>query len=238
MRMRSLAALAAVLVTGCVWEVPVSEPDFPVEYPIRHYVFTEDAANLAAWKLEVREFRDTLRQQYRVDVTIPRLMSDSKEEEFLDRAVDPKELIWRDPRYFFKTPVLLSWWEVIDERGRVQRVFVVASNQPREMDSRILAWCVNDKLWKPGEVDGSPTITIRSASINLGESRYHVHYWQKRSGAKTVVIATIVVIGLPVWLIARAVRKRRQKRIAHEALLKHVAHHPYEAPSIDEPPRL
>lgn len=238
MRLRLVAALGAAVLTGCVWQVPVAEPAFPVEYPIKHYVFTEDAANLPAWKIEVGEFRDSLRRQYSVEVTSPRLLSDSKEEQFLDRAVDPRQLLWRDPRLFFKTPVLLSWWEVINESGRVQRIYVVASNQSKEADARILAWCANDKLWKPGELDGSAAITIRSASINLGESRYHAHYWQKQIGVKSVVIGTLVLIGLPVWLIARSIRNRREKRLRHEALLKRVAHEPYKPPSIDEPPRL
>jgi hypothetical protein len=241
MRCRSIGALALLLAAGCVWDAPDSVPSVPVDYPIRHYAFTEDTedtADLETWKAEVREFRDELRIRYRTDVTGPRLLSDSKEAEFLDRAVDPARLVWRDPRYFFKTPVLLSWWEVIDERGHVQRVYVVASNQTREADARILAWCVNDKLWKPGELEGNPTTTIRSASINLGESKYHLHYWQKFAGPKSLVAFTLAAIALPVWLVARGARRRRERRARHEALMKHVAHKPFHAPSIDEPPKL
>jgi hypothetical protein len=238
MRTRLVAATLALLLAGCVFEAPVSEPSFPVDYPIRHYVFKEDGADMAAWKAEVREFRETLRKRYGVEVSTPRLLSDSKEVEYLDRAVDPKEIIWRDPRRCFTTPLLLSWWEVIDERGRVEHVYVVASNQPKEVDARVLAWCVNDKLWKAGELEGSPTTTIRTASINLGESRYHVHYWQKKLTPLNVTVLTLVAIAILVWLVARGVRRRRDARERHEALLRHTAHKPFTPPSIDEPPRL
>jgi len=237
MRWSRLVALAVVVASGCGWEVPVATPTFPVEYPIRHYEFSEHS-DIAAWKSEVRSFRASLRQTYSVDVSLPMLLSESKETEFLDRAVDPRELVWRDPRYFFKTPLLMSWWEVIDERGRVQRVYVVASNQTKEIDARVLAWCVNDKLWKPGELEGNAVLSIRSASINLGETHYHYTYWIKRTGAKTAVALALLAIALVVWLVARTVQRRRDKRQRHEALMKQVARKPFHAPSIDEPPKL
>lgn len=230
-------AFATLFVAGCAWEVPVATPTFPVEYPIRNYVFTPDG-DLNAWKTEVRAFRATLRQKYSVDVSLPKLLSEEKEQQFLDRAVDPRELIWRDPRYFFKTPVLLSWWELIDERGRVQRVYVVASNQSKEVDAKILAWCVNDKMWKPGEFEGNPALSIRSASINLGESHYHYTYWVKRTDTKTAVFLLLLAITSVVWLVNRMVQRRRDKRRRHEALMKQVARKPFHAPSIDEPPKL
>lgn len=237
MRWRGFGALAALVISGCVWEVPVAAPTFPVEYPIRNYVFN-DATNVAAWKAEVRAFRASLRRTYNVDVSAPKLLSEDREQEFLDRAVDPRELVWRDPRFIFKTPVLMSWWEVIDERGRVQRVYVVASNQPKEIDARILAWCVNDKLWKPGELEGNPTLAIRSASINLGESRYHYSYWVKHTNTVNLVVVALLAIGVPIWLVARVVRRRRDRRLRHEALMKHAAHSHFHPPSIDEEPRL
>ncbi len=238
MRWNLLAALVGVGPPARVGGAPPAKTEFPVEYPIRHYAISTDAGDLAMWRVEVRAFRKQLREQYSTEVSIPKLLSDSKEEQFLDRAVDPKRLVFSNPGYFFKTPVLMSWWEVIDERGRVQRVFVVASNQTKEADTRILAWCVNDKLWKPGELDGNPTTTIRTASINLGESKYHFNYWQKHASAKAVIMVTLIAGALAVWLVSNILRVRHEKRVRHEALMKHVAHKPFHAPSIDEPPKL
>ena len=237
MRWRPFGALAALVLSGCVWEMPVAAPAFPIEYPIRHYRF-DDGHDLSAWKMEVRAFRTELRRTYSVEVSLPQLLSESKEQIVLDRAVDPRELVWRDPRYFFKTPAIISWWEVIDERGRVQRVYVVASNQPREVDAKILAFCVNDKLWKPGEIEGNPSLAVRSASINLGETRFHYSYWIKTTDPVTVAAVAVAVIALGVWLVARSIRKRREREQRHAALMAHVAHKPYHAPSIDEPPKL
>jgi hypothetical protein len=237
MRWRRLVALAVVVFSGCVWEVPVAAPPFPVEYPIRHYELGRNG-NIAAWKSETLSFRDSLRRTYGVEVSLPKMLSDAKESESLDRAVDPRELVWHDPRYFFKTPVLLSWWEVIDERGRAQRVYVVASNQTREVDASILALCVNDKLWKPGEPEGNATLAVRSASIDLAETHYHYTYWIKRTDAKTAAVLVLLTIAVVVWLVARSVQRRREKQRRHDALMKHVAHKPFHAPSIDEPPKL
>ncbi|MBI2215087.1 MAG: hypothetical protein HYU52_15670 [Acidobacteria bacterium] len=237
MRWRGIAALAALVISGCVWEAPVAAPSFPVDYPIRTYRF-HDETDLAAWKAEVRAFRASLRRKYNVEVSAPTLVSENRERQFLDRAVDPRELVWRDPRYFFKTPILLSWWEVIDERGRVQHVYVVASNQPKEIDARVLAWCANDKLWKPAEFEGNPTLAVRSASINLGESRFHYTYWMKRIDAVDVVIATLAAIGILTWFIARTLQRRRERRLRHDALIRYASHAHFHPPSIDEEPKL
>jgi len=193
-------------------ELPATRPSVPIEYPIEHYRVTEDGADFAAWKAEVRELRSKMRERYPFEGEQPVLEGSSPEAAFLEKAVDPAALVWRDPAAFWRDPLTLSWWELIDESGAVTGVLVVTSNQTRETDARIIAWCLENKTWTPAVVDGRATPSIRSASISLGESKWHISHWQKRISAELAATIAVVAIALGVRSIALALRRVTSRR--------------------------
>ncbi len=230
-----IAAACVAIFVSCSWVPPNLEPTFPVDYPIPHYFQSSDSGSFALWKMEVRAFRRRLTLQYGTPGAASAVpLSESREEEFLDQAVDPARVLWKDPTLFWKTPVLLSWWEVIDEGGKVARVYVIASNQSKGMDRKILAYCVNDKLWKPAEIDGNPVVSIRSASINLGESKYHIAYWEKKISEDKLTVTVVVVIAAAVLWLRHLARKRERERLdrARHAHIHHYRPHEHDI----EPP--
>jgi hypothetical protein len=206
----AFAVAGLLLLAACTgFEAPDAEPPAPIEYPVAHYRVTHESADLMAWKTEVRALRATLRDEHPFEKDGPALEGRPREVEFLDRAVDPAALVWRNPAAFWREPVVLSWWELIDETGRIRKVFVVASNQEPEIDSRIIAWCIRDKTWIPATRDGLPSASIRSASINLGESPWHVSHWQKKISEELAMVLVVVAIALVVLAGRAALRRSR-----------------------------
>lgn len=201
-----------MLLAGCGgFEPPPAEPSVPIEYPIVHYRFTTISSDLIEWRREVRHLRGELRKLYPADENArPADEWSSKEVEFLDRAVDPSRIIWRDPSAFWRDPAILSWWELIDETGRIQKVLVVTSNRSPEEDARIIAWCLRGKSWTPATLDGEATRSVRTASINLGTSRWHISYWQRKVSGETVAVVAIILIALVVGGGVRLVRRVRK----------------------------
>lgn len=198
-----------VLLTACAFEPPAAEPSIRIGYPIEHYRITEDGLDFVAWRREVIAFRADLRIPYPFEDVQPSLTSKSREVEFLDRAVDPAMIIWRDPAAFWRDHVTMSWFELIDEKGEVVQVFVTTSNQSKEADSRIIAWCLEGKTWSPAIVDGQPVASLRTASINLGESRLHIGYWQKVISTDFAIVVVLLTIILGVPFAAIRVRRWR-----------------------------
>lgn len=192
-----LSVATLLLLTSCGgFEAPDSQPQVPVEYPVEHYLMTDRPADFVAWKTEVRAFRARLREEYPFEDRGPELEGMSKEAEFLDKAVDPASIVWRDPAAFWREPINLSWWELIDEAGVIRKVFVISSNQSPRNDSRIIAWCLEGKTWTPAVIDGRPSPSIRSASINLGESKWHLGFWQKKLSSESAVVITVLLIAI------------------------------------------
>lgn len=199
----SLVVLAAgTLLFAACQELDLEETHSPVpiEYPVEHYRITNDPVDFVRWKAEVRKLRTDLRELYPYEGRQPVPKGTSREVTFLDEAVDPASIILRDPAAFWREPATLSWWELIDESGEIQKVLVISSNQNPETDRRIIGWCLEGKSWGPAIVDGKPTASIRSASINLGSSKWHISYLQKKiseplAGVIGIVLITLVVRG-------------------------------------------
>lgn len=195
-----VAATGLLLLAACgVFEPPHAEPSAPIEYPVARYRITDRPEDFVAWKAEVRALRAGLREQYPFEQAGPVLAGEPREVEFLDKAVDPASLVWRDPAALWREPVSLSWWELIDETGRIRKIYVIASNQEPEVDSRIIAWCTREKTWTPATREGRPSPSIRSASINLGESKWHVSHWQKKISEELAMALAVGAIALVVW---------------------------------------
>lgn len=204
---------AALLFSGCGrFEPPPASLTIPIEYPIENYRVTDRPEDFDAWKFEVRALRAELRNTYPMDEARPTREGGSREQEFLDKAVDPASILWKDPASFWREPVHLSWWEIVDATGKIEKVLVVASNQSPETDAKIISWCLEGKSWKPAIVDGAPTASVRSASISLGESKWHIGYWHKVISEDLALALAVVAIALAVrglWAVAaRRLRKR------------------------------
>ncbi len=209
---RAATAVALfVLLTACTFEPPSTERAVRIDYPIEHYRITRDGLDLVAWREELRLFRDQLRLRYPFEDVQPKLGTDPREVEFLDRAVDPSMIIWRDPASFWRDPATLSWFELINEKGEIVQVFVTTSNQSREDDARIISWCLEEKVWSPAVVDGQPVASLRTASINLGESRLHIGFWQKKLSTDFVIVVVLLTIILGVRFAALRVRRWRTR---------------------------
>jgi hypothetical protein len=208
-----LSVTLLMLLTSCGgFEAPDAEPPVPVEYPVEHYLITDHPEDFVAWKAEVRALRTTLREEYPFEDKRPELDGVSREAEFLEKAVDPGSIIWRDPSAFWREPINLSWWELIDEAGAIRKVFVITSNQSPREDARIIAWCIEGKVWTPAVIDGRPSPSIRSASINLGESKWHVGFWHKKLSSESAIVITVLLIAVLVRGVWWIVDRRRDRR--------------------------
>lgn len=208
-----LVLTALLLLTSCgAFEPPDADPPVPVEYPLEHYRVTDRPADFGAWKAEVRALRTRLREERPFEENRPELQGRSRESELLDTAVDPAAIIWKDPAAFWREPLNLAWWELIDRNGRIEKVFVITSNQTPDVDARIIAWCLEGKAWEPAIVDGEPRASIRSASINLGESNWHVAYWMKKVSEESAAVLLVMLIAIGVrggWALVERRRRRR-----------------------------
>jgi len=197
-------------------ELPDQQPQFRIEYSVPHYQFSPDPFQFHLWQQEVSELRHRLNREYPRPQKNARPDTGFKEDKFLNEAVDPAYLIRRDPRYFWRTPVILTWCEIIDAQGNVSVVHVITSNQDRRTDQKILAYCVNGKKWIPATIDGKPVASIRSASINLGESPYHISYWEKKTfngrfGFAAMTVIILLGMGAQFWYY------RRRKKLTAKA---------------------
>jgi hypothetical protein len=206
----TLIVTLMLFATSCArFEMRDRAPEFTIQYSVPHYQISKDGDNFPLWQREVAALRDRLKREYPPPDQQATPANAFPQETFLKQAVDPSYLVWRDPRFFWKTPILLSWWEVVDSTGRVVTIHVISSNQSRQMDQKILSHCVNGKRWKPASLNGKFVASIRSASINLGESRYHYNFWSKKFPEEILaVLACFTFLGFTSYRYFRFKRKR------------------------------
>jgi hypothetical protein len=208
-RVTLLVAAVVSLLTACaLFESPGAKPEFEIQYPVHHYLILKPGEEPSGWRQDVAALRERLSILYpgdAVQVTLPEGLDPV---DIQQNATAPARVVVQDPRFFFRKPAVLYWWEVTDESGRVLTVYVIASNQSRENDRRLLRWLVRDKL---KGADGNPSTTVRSASIDLRESKFHSNFWKGQLADHWFLVLTITA-GSATLLVYRY--KDKKKRAA------------------------
>lgn len=239
MRSRSIASLFALcLLAGSA--VALQEGSrLEIEYPITGYrVRDDDMPDKVSRARAVAALLERLGSELSVQVARedsrfggPSSVSDH----WLARVARPIRVLWNDPRYLFRDPVVVEWIELVDERGQVLRVWVTASNQSPQDDERIVGWCTREAYLQPVELEGRGSSVLRTAGVTLFSSPWHYSFWWQKLHTKGGAIVGIALAVVVCWFAARVVSYRHERRMRHEQLMARLHRtSPYKPRSIDD----
>jgi hypothetical protein len=238
MNSRVIASLLALCLTTSSAAALQGNSTFSIEYPIRGYRLGDDPPDKQHRASDLARLEERLTRSTSIVVAEPagRARGISPVTGLsLGRTIRPIRILWNDPRYLFREAATVEWIELVDERGRITRVWVTSSNQEPYDDERIIGWCTNDALWQPVELEGRSSSVLRTAGVSLSGSPYHYSTWKEElaTGPGLVVAAAGVLILF--WLLAHVVRYKRHQRMRHEQLMTRLHRaSPYKPPSIDD----
>lgn len=211
---------------------------FPIDYPLKGYRLTADATDSERRAADLRRLPERLTRSTSTSFSTgsDRLGGTSVVTGLhLDRRIPPIRILWNDPRFLFRPAVVVEWIERVDERGRVSRVWVTASNVSPTDDARIIGWCTNDALWQPVEIDGSAPSILRTAGVTLIGSPYHYSTWKKKLRTGPGLLVAFALVAIVLWLVGRVMGYRRQQRVRHEQMMIRLHRaSPYKPPSVDD----
>jgi hypothetical protein len=239
MRSRSIARLLAFCFVAGSAIALQEPPGLLIEYPITNYRIRDAGVpDKAARAREVVALRERLGTEFSAAVVRdtsrfggPSAGSDAP----LFRVVPPIRVLWNDPRYLFRDPLVVEWVELADERSQVLHVWVTASNQSTSDDARIIGWCTEEAYLLAGEMEERGVAVLRTAGVTLIGSPWHYSFWWQKLHTGGGAVVGLVLVAFLVWSTARFVRYRHERRMRHEQLMARLHRaSPYKPRSIDD----